>query len=85
MSLVRVMTFNVLSVDGEPRHASEPWEKRANLNVKTIRRYKPSFIGFQELSEAHWATYRDRFPEYEHSCRLENGTIDSNAVFYICV
>jgi hypothetical protein len=45
MSLLRVMTFNLLHIEGpvkQPKNPSEIWENRAELNVQTIRRYDPS-------------------------------------------
>ncbi len=85
MTFIRVMSFNVLAVEepnDPPENPSEIWANRAELNVQTIRRYRPSIIGFQEFAQEHWDTYRDCFPEYEHSIRREDGSLDGNAIFY---
>ena len=85
MQFIRVMTFNIHHVDeeGDPEASpSEPWIARAEFNVQTIRRYDPTIIAFQEFSEEHWDTYRDRFPEYEHRTHMENGEINGNAIFF---
>lgn len=68
---LRVMTFNVFSpgepereedrVPGEREHA---WEARAGLNVRTIRRYRPHLIGFQEVDREKLETYRRALDEY---------------------
>ncbi len=85
MSLLRVMTFNVLNIEApveQPKNPSEIWENRAELNVQIIRRYDPSMIAFQEFAGAHWNTYRERFPEYSQLTHNEKGEIEGCAIFY---
>lgn len=60
---VRVMTFNVRGAtydDGE-----NAWEKRADLNVLTIRQSEPDVIGFQECQIGNLDVYRSALKEYE--------------------
>ena len=44
---VRVMSFNVRGASHRSDGANL-WEKRAAMNIETIRRYGPDVIGFQE-------------------------------------
>lgn len=64
MSVLRVMTFNVRGAyhkeDGE-----NAWERRADLNLETIRRYSPDLIGFQEVQQPNLEAYSQQLPEYE--------------------
>ena len=87
MSLLRVMTFNVLSA-GEPderRHVSpeelrNEWADRAALNVRTIKRYRPDLIGMQETDGAVLATYRQELDDY--SSVVAGGYEDPKAIFW---
>ena len=59
MTFLRVMSFNVfttLLAGDEIEHPSDVWADRADLNVRTIRRYAPDLIGVQELDAGHRAT-----------------------------
>jgi endonuclease/exonuclease/phosphatase family metal-dependent hydrolase len=89
MSFIRVMSFNVWDNlepgddrDEEPQKPEELWVNRSELCIKTIQRYDPDFIGFQEFAKGHWATFQDRFPEYEKSFRMDDGLHEGNAIFY---
>jgi endonuclease/exonuclease/phosphatase family metal-dependent hydrolase len=85
MSFIRIMSFNIHHEEEESdaiENPSESWSNRAELNVQTIRRYDPSIIAFQEFSEEHWETYQNRFPEYEHCYRMDNGDWNGNAIFF---
>ena len=62
MSRIRVLTFNIRGAnhdDGE-----NIWERRKDLNVRTIKRHAPDLIGFQEMQEGNKATYDQELPEY---------------------
>jgi endonuclease/exonuclease/phosphatase family metal-dependent hydrolase len=66
------MSFNVFSPgEPEPGEALSPqealnsWESRAPLQVRTIARYQPDLIGFQEMEPVKLATYRTELTAYE--------------------
>jgi|SRR5579859_1613023 len=83
--LVRVMTFNVFltySDDEESAQFTENWRQRADLNVRTIKRYRPDLIGFQEFDAGHWAVYQTRLGEYAAYCTHAQGRYLSNAIFW---
>lgn len=72
MSGLRVMSFNVRGArfrDGE-----NAWERRATLNVETIRRCTPDLIGFQELELEHLRAYQQHLPEYEYWLGLKTSS-----------
>lgn len=72
MAGLRVMSFNVRGarfLDGE-----NAWERRAELNVETIRRCTPDLIGFQELELDHLMTYQQHLPEYEYWLGLKTSS-----------
>jgi len=55
MTTIRVLTFNIRGAthdDGE-----NIWERRSDLNVRTIQRYAPDLIGFQETHAVNHETY----------------------------
>ncbi|MBO0777835.1 MAG: endonuclease/exonuclease/phosphatase family protein [Ktedonobacteraceae bacterium] len=64
MPAIRVMTFNVRG-DHHPDGVNA-WEQRADLNVRTIRKYAPDVIGFQECQQGNIALYREQLPEYAY-------------------
>lgn len=67
--VIRVMSFNVYMTtvtEAEVEHESQVWAKRAGLNVRTIKRYRPDVIGFQELDDGHLETYGEELAEYAH-------------------
>jgi len=61
---MRIMTFNIRGFSNED--GVNNWENRAPLNVRTIRKYMPDLIGFQELENGNLATYQKELPQYEH-------------------
>ncbi len=85
MKPFRVMTFNVrgslFEIDGE-----NVWERRAALNIATIRRYLPDLIGMQEVQSGNLAAYTEHLPEYGVVAGLR--TVDQgdyfhhNAIYY---
>lgn len=56
------MSFNVRGAS----HADgiNVWDKRAAMNVETIRRYGPDLIGFQEVQNENLAVYERELPGY---------------------
>src|SRR5258708_3719282 len=83
--LIRVMSFNVFltySDDDESEMFTENWRQRADLNVRTIKRYRPDLIGFQEFDKGHWAAYQTQLAEYASYCTNAQGTYLSNAIFW---
>ena len=86
MQFVRVMSFNVYSpefLEGEePENINDIWANRADLNIRTIQRYRPAIIGFQEYSGQQHASYQGCFPEYEMRAELSGGGLNGNAIFY---
>jgi endonuclease/exonuclease/phosphatase family metal-dependent hydrolase len=68
MTFLRVMSFNVFLTtlgEDEIEHPSNIWANRADLNVRTIQRYYPDLIGFQELDAGHRATYAAHLSGYD--------------------
>lgn len=62
MAEIRVMTFNIRGApDGDGVNA---WENRAELNVRTIRRYAPDLIGLQEVQAENLAYHRAHLADY---------------------
>jgi endonuclease/exonuclease/phosphatase family metal-dependent hydrolase len=85
MSLIRVMTFNILGAtyDGEdasPEERANPWPTRAALNVRTIKRYAPDLIGFQEVQQENLALYQEELADYNHIAGLEEEC--GNSIFW---
>jgi endonuclease/exonuclease/phosphatase family metal-dependent hydrolase len=61
---LRVMTFNIrgfYNADGV-----NAWPEREALNVRTIRRWAPDLIGFQEANGRNIAVYHRELPEYHY-------------------
>ncbi len=84
MTAVRVMSFNVFLTtlaDDEIEHPSDVWANRADLNVRTIRRYAPDLIGFQELDAGHRATYAAHLGDYRAVTAAADGE-DVAAIFW---
>jgi endonuclease/exonuclease/phosphatase family metal-dependent hydrolase len=75
MTRIRVMSFNIFNTipESEIEFVSDVWANRAEFNGKTIKRYDPDIIGFQEFEPIHRATYTEAIPEYEQSISNENG------------
>jgi endonuclease/exonuclease/phosphatase family metal-dependent hydrolase len=66
--LIRAMTYNVLTTEIAPDEVQDPndvWSYRADLNVRTIRRYEPHIIGFQEFDDGHRRTYQEHLGAYD--------------------
>ncbi len=85
---IRAMSFNILGVepgpDAETEQVSERWANRAALNVRTIKRYRPDVIGFQEFEDFHFDTYGSELPEYAHDIAGAHpaGAGMGNAIFW---
>src|SRR5436190_14113577 len=83
--LIRVMSFNILRTrtgDEESEGFAENWRRRADFNVKTLKRYSPDLIGFQEFDDDHWAVYETQLTEYaSFRAGAQDGTL-SNAIFW---
>ncbi|HEX2740447.1 MAG TPA: endonuclease/exonuclease/phosphatase family protein [Rubrobacter sp.] len=60
---VRVMSFNVRGAS-HMGDGVNVWEKRAAINVETIRRYEPDLIGFQEFHHGNREVYERELPGY---------------------
>ena len=60
---VRVMSFNVRGAS-HMRDGINVWEKRAAMNVETIKRYAPDLIGFQEFQNENLEVYERELPGY---------------------
>ena len=60
---VRVMSFNVRGAS-HGRDGVNLWEKRAAMNVETIRRCGPDVIGFQECQNENLEAYEKELPGY---------------------
>ena len=84
MTHMRVMTFNLFNTvpDDQVEHFSDIWANRAAFNVKTIKRYDPDLIGFQEFEPVHWATYQNELAGYSHSRHVEHATGETTAIFW---
>ena len=81
---LRVMTFNLRGA-GYPQDAPNSWSNRADLNVRTIRKYNPDLIGFQELQEGNLRTYRQQLGEYQWVLGKpsnEPGFYNYNAIYW---
>ncbi len=84
MTFLRVMSFNVFLTtlaEDEIEHPSDIWADRADLNVRTIRRYAPDLIGIQELDAGHRATYAAHLADYQGIAVDDRGE-DVAAVFW---
>ena len=60
---VRVMSFNVRGAS-HMRDGVNVWEKRAAMNVETIKRHEPDLIGFQEFQNENREVYEKELPNY---------------------
>ena len=61
----RVMTFNVRGIHEDGVNA---WPYRAELNIQTIKRYRPDLIGIQEAQSGNLDSYAAELTEY--NCEL---------------
>ena len=83
--LIRVMSFNIFLTrtdDEESEQFAENWRQRADFNVKTLQRYSPDLIGFQEFDDGHWAVYQAQLGEYATFHADPQGGTLSNAIFW---
>jgi endonuclease/exonuclease/phosphatase family metal-dependent hydrolase len=76
------MTFNIFNTipDDEVEFFSDLWANRSAFNAKTIKRYDPDLIGFQEFEPVHRATYQETLPEYAYYISNESG--EGTAIFW---
>jgi endonuclease/exonuclease/phosphatase family metal-dependent hydrolase len=77
------MTFNVRG--SYHRDGDNAWNRRAPLNVQTIKSYRPHLIGFQELQDGNLETYKTKLPEYGFVLGLRAGNkapYEFNAIFF---
>jgi hypothetical protein len=63
---LRVMTFNIANAIDTEDDGDNVCERRAPLNVATIKRYAPDAIGFQQCDEGNLATYRADLAAYRY-------------------
>src|ERR671932_1888252 len=103
MTIVRVMTFNIFS-PGEPESEEDlipgelenTWERRAPLNLRTIKRYQPDLIGFQEMDREKFDSYRRELTGYGSTTlqsdvgssttilwRIETCEVSHSGLFYL--
>ncbi|MEZ4860990.1 MAG: endonuclease/exonuclease/phosphatase family protein [Caldilineaceae bacterium] len=82
MTFIRIMTLNNFNTTpaADIEHVSDVWANRAAFNVKTIKRYEPDLIGFQEFEPEHWATYQHEFTDYQTILPTEYG--EGTAIFW---
>jgi endonuclease/exonuclease/phosphatase family metal-dependent hydrolase len=66
MSRLRVMTFNIANAIETEDDGENAWAFRASLNVRTIKRYAPDLIGFQQCDDGNLETYRSALAEYQY-------------------
>ncbi len=59
MNNIRVMSFNIRG-SFDTWDNVNAWDKRAALNVETIKCHAPDVIGFQELQSGNLKTYRQQ-------------------------
>lgn len=86
MTFLRVMSFNVFSPGPlEPGDELPPveipngWPDRAPLNLRTIKRYAPDLIGFQEIDQEKLETYQKHLDGYQ--C-VPGGADDLPTIFW---
>ena len=85
MTFLRVMSFNVFITTlagDEVEHPSDVWADRKDLNVRTIRRYAPDLIGFQEVDEGHRAAYAEHLADYESLTTDTRGEEIGTAIYW---
>ena len=78
---LRVMTFNIQGATF-PEAGPHSWQNRAALNVKTIRRYAPDLIGFQEMQCGNWDTYQEELVEYGRIAGIAYGHDEHSSIFW---
>lgn len=82
MTFIRVMTLNNFNTipEADIECFSDVWANRAAFNVKTLKRYEPDLIGFQEFEPEHWATYQQELSDYHQLLPTESG--EGTAIFW---
>ena len=82
MTFIRVMTLNNFNTipEADVEHFSDVWANRAAFNVKTLKRYNPDVIGFQEFESEHWTTYQQELTGYDQVLPIEYG--EGTAIFW---
>ncbi len=66
MSTLRVMTFNIANAIDTEDDGENAWAFRAPLNVRTIKRYVPDLIGFQQCDKGNLEPYQNMLAEYHY-------------------
>lgn len=79
---IRIMSFNVQCYEDDEDNTNW-WAKRATLNIKTIKKYAPDVIGFQEFSHRHAADYREHMPEYDHTPLPNLDEFEDATIFWL--
>jgi len=82
MTFIRVMTLNNFNTipAADIEYFSDVWANRAAFNVKTLKRYNPDLIGFQEFEPEHWARYQQELSDYDHVLPTHYG--EGTAIFW---
>ena len=80
------MSFNVRGNFPE-KYEARLWDTRADLNVRTIRKYQPDIIGFQEVQPQNSAVYTQQLTAYDRAFGWEGDADvdteeDTRWVFY---
>ena len=86
MSRLRVMTFNIANAIETEDDGENAWAFRAPLNVRTIKRYAPDLIGFQQCDDGNLETYQSMLAEYRytHGPAADGPDLyDYNAIAYL--
>ncbi len=86
MTFLRVMSFNIFSPgplepgdELPPEELPNDWGDRAPLNVRTIKRYAPDLIGFQEIEQDKLETYHRQLDGY---CSVPGSADDLPTIFW---
>jgi endonuclease/exonuclease/phosphatase family metal-dependent hydrolase len=66
MTTLRVMTFNIANALETEDDGENAWAFRAPLNVRTVKRYAPDLIGFQQCDDGNLETYQNMLAEYQY-------------------
>ncbi len=78
----RIMSFNVRG-DSHRHDGANSWDRRASLNVATIRKYAPDLIGFQELKQGNLSVYTAELPDYQYILGNEaSGGVEYVSIFW---
>lgn len=81
---IRVMTFNTAGSPDGPNDPNAWANGRSAVNVKTIQKYRPDLIGFQELQDGNLKTYKAELTGYKFILGPVSGYYPylHNAVFW---